>query len=56
VCDDAQIGASSHYCCLSLSFDVSERKGWAVIDTAFCFIAYGLVQGDQLPLILLFDG
>ena len=24
--------------------------------TALCFIAYGLVQGDQLPLILLFDG
>ena len=38
---------------LSIPFiDVLERKGWAVIDTAFCFIAYGLVQGDQLPLIL----
>jgi len=36
--------------------DVSERKGWAVVDTALCFIAYGLVQGDQLPLVLLFDG
>ena len=29
-----------------------ERKGRAVVDTALCFIAYGLVQGDQLPLIL----